>query len=54
MEHSQKKRLHDDYPDLARNLDIEVLDIPDDYQFMDPALIELIRERVEPLLSTQE
>lgn len=50
MEHWQKKRLRDDFPELFRDLDIQVLDIPDEYQPMDPALIELIRERVEPLI----
>jgi hypothetical protein len=29
----------------------EVLDIPDDYEFMDPALVELIKTSVEPLLA---
>ncbi|TDU81405.1 putative protein tyrosine phosphatase [Prosthecobacter fusiformis] len=51
MEHAHKKRLRDDFPDLFRELQIEVLDIPDDYTFMEPALIELVRERVEPLLA---
>lgn len=51
MEHWHKKRLRDDFPDLMRDLQIEVLDIPDDYEFMDPTLIELIQERVEPLLA---
>lgn len=50
MEHWQKKRLREDFPDVVRDLQIEVLDIPDDYEFMDPGLIELIRERVEPLI----
>lgn len=50
MEHWQKKRLREDFPEVVGDLQIEVLDIPDDYEFMDPALIELIRERVEPLI----
>ncbi|MBB5035949.1 protein tyrosine phosphatase [Prosthecobacter dejongeii] len=50
MEHWQKKRLRDDFPEVVSDLQIEVLDIPDDYEYMDPALIELIRERVEPLI----
>lgn len=51
MEHWQKKRLQDDFPELVRELKVEVLDILDDYEFMDPALIELIQERVEPLIA---
>jgi predicted protein tyrosine phosphatase len=50
MEHWQKKRLREDFPEVYSDLNVEVLDIPDDYEFMDPALIELIRERVEPFL----
>ncbi|SKA76142.1 Predicted protein tyrosine phosphatase [Prosthecobacter debontii] len=50
MEHTHKRRLREHFPDLYPDLDIEVLDIADDYEFMDPTLIELIRERVEPLL----
>ena len=38
------------YPELVRDLHIDVLDIPDDFEFMNPELVALIRERVEPLL----
>lgn len=50
MEPSHRRRLHEQFPVLAPELRIEVLDIPDDYEFMDPELIELIRASVEPLL----
>jgi len=50
MEHEHKQRLREQFPDLIRDLRVEVLDIPDDYEFMDPELVTLIRERVEPLL----
>jgi predicted protein tyrosine phosphatase len=50
MEHSHKRRLEEMFPQLASALRIEVLDIPDDYPFMDEELMALIRERVEPLL----
>lgn len=50
MEHAHKSRLREHFSDLTHELRIEVLDIPDDYEFMDPELIELIRQRVEPLL----
>jgi predicted protein tyrosine phosphatase len=50
MEHEHKRRLREQFSDLIHELRIEVLDIPDDYEFMDPELIELIRLRVEPLL----
>jgi predicted protein tyrosine phosphatase len=51
MEHGHKNRLREQFPDLVRDLRIEVLDIPDDYEFMNPELVALIRERVESLLA---
>ena len=50
MEHEHKQRLRQQFPDLFHDLSLEVLDIPDDYPFMDPELVTLIRSRVEPLL----
>ncbi|MES2735322.1 MAG: phosphotyrosine protein phosphatase [Verrucomicrobiota bacterium] len=50
MEHTHKKRLHADFPEVAADLNLEVLDIPDDYPYMDSDLVELLRERVEPLI----
>jgi predicted protein tyrosine phosphatase len=50
MEHAHKQRLREQFPELIRDLRVEVLDIPDDYEFMNPELVTLIRERVEPLL----
>ena len=50
MEHEHKQRLREQFPEFVRELRIEVLDIPDDYEFMNPELVVLIRERVEPLL----
>jgi predicted protein tyrosine phosphatase len=51
MEHAHKQRLREQFPELMRDLRIDVLDIPDDYKFMNPELMALIRERVEPLLT---
>jgi len=50
MEHEHKQRLREQFPELIHGLRIEVLDIPDDFEFMDPELVALIRIRVEPLL----
>jgi predicted protein tyrosine phosphatase len=50
MEHEHKQRLREQFPDFFHDLRIDVLDIPDDYPFMDPELVALIRQRVEPLL----
>ena len=54
MEHAHKRRLQDRFPEFAHELSIQVLDIPDDYAFMDAELVALIRERVEPLLGEEE
>lgn len=48
MEYEHKERVREQFPALAGDLPIEVLDIPDDYRFMDAELIALIRDRVEP------
>jgi predicted protein tyrosine phosphatase len=51
MEHSHKQRLREQFPEIINELRVEVLDIPDNYPFMNEDLIALIRERVEPLLA---
>ena len=33
---------------------LHVLDIPDDYQFMDPELVDLLQERIESYLNEHE
>ncbi len=50
MEPEHKRRLWEQFPELFHEFRIEVLDIADDYPFMDPELVELIRERTEPWL----
>ena len=47
MEHDHARRIR---PMGGRDAQVEVLEIPDDYQAMDPELIDLLRERVEPVL----
>ena len=51
MEPEHKRRLLSQFADLDPDLCIRVLDIPDDYAFMDPELVELIRERTEAILA---
>lgn len=52
MELEHKQRLREAFPALFRDLHVEVLDIPDDYPFMDPVLVEEIIHRVEPLINS--
>ena len=53
MEHEHKQRVREQFPDIADDLQIEVLDIADDYEFMEPDLVALIRARVEPWIECE-
>ena len=50
MEEEHKSRIMADFRDVARGKRMHVLDIPDVYQFMDPELVDLVRDKVEPLI----
>ncbi|MDF1798676.1 MAG: phosphotyrosine protein phosphatase [Planctomycetota bacterium] len=50
MEPKHKQRLLADYPGEMKFQELHVLDIPDDYQFMDPELVELLKATVQPLI----
>lgn len=50
MEDKHKRKLKADFSRLLEYKTLHVLDIPDDYQFMDPELIEELKARVMPLL----
>jgi predicted protein tyrosine phosphatase len=50
MEKNHKHRIKELYDTSLRNKEIIVLDIDDDYQFMDPELIEIIKQSVRPYL----
>lgn len=50
MEEKHKTRLRSQYRDAVRGKALHVLDIPDDYEYMNPELIDLIRDKVEPLI----
>ena len=50
MENKHRHRLLADYPGETRFLPIEALQISDDYQFLDPQLVELVRDAAEPII----
>ncbi|MGI9463427.1 MAG: low molecular weight protein tyrosine phosphatase family protein [Aestuariivirgaceae bacterium] len=50
MEEKHKSRIRADFRDETRFKPLHVLDIPDDYRFMDPELVEIIREKSEALI----
>ncbi len=47
MEKKHRSRIHEHYRDLPKLPPIDSLDIPDDYSFMDPELVQLIRDAME-------
>lgn len=47
MEAKHRTRIQQQFRDALGETPLHVLDISDDYEFMDPELIDLIRERVE-------
>jgi predicted protein tyrosine phosphatase len=51
MEHKHRDRIVEAFPRLVEHLPIHVLDIPDEYRYMDPELVELLELIVEPLMS---
>jgi len=50
MEQKHKQRLLGEYPGEMRFKELYVLDIPDNYKFMDPDLIAEITSAVNPIL----
>ena len=54
MERKHAQRLRADFPGAMKYQELHVLDIPDDYRFMDPELVELLQAAVPPLLRLGE
>ena len=54
MEEKHKSRLIAAFTRHVTGKRIHVLDIPDDYKYMDPELVEELKEAVEPLLELLE
>lgn len=53
MEQKHKNRLMADYHRILENKPLYVLDIPDDYRYMDPALVALLEEIVPEILGIE-
>lgn len=51
MEQKHKQKVLAAFPGEMKFKTLHVLDIPDDYRYMDPELIEEIKSAVDPLLS---
>lgn len=50
MERDHKKRLQQKFSSDVLNKEMIVLDIPDEYQYMDEALVEVLNETILPYL----
>jgi predicted protein tyrosine phosphatase len=50
MEDKHRQRIVAEYTRLVEHTPIHVLDIPDEYRYMDPELIDILEQTVEPLL----
>lgn len=53
MEKDHLVRIKMLYPDTDLPKSVN-LDIPDEYPFMDPELVEMIKEKIEEILSQQD
>ncbi|MBD2385947.1 low molecular weight protein tyrosine phosphatase family protein [Cylindrospermum sp. FACHB-282] len=54
MEKSHKSKLSKNFQPFLKGKRVICLDIPDDYEYMEPALIELLKQKVLPLLKIPE
>jgi predicted protein tyrosine phosphatase len=50
MEKRHVQRLNENFPGEMQNKDVFILDIADDYSYMDESLIEIIKTSVTPYL----
>lgn len=53
MEAKHRSRILGEFRNELGKTHLHVLEIPDDYQYMDPQLVELLTDRVEAYLQTQ-
>ena len=53
MEEKHKSRLLAEYRRVIENKPIHVLDIPDEYKFMDPELVDLLQQSVGAILGIE-
>ncbi len=54
MEQKHKSRLVADFSRLLDNKPVHVLDIPDEYKYMEPELVELLEQSVGSLLQLRQ
>jgi predicted protein tyrosine phosphatase len=54
MEQKHKQRIRSEFPGEMKFKEIHVLDIPDEYRYMDAELVELLQECVPSLLGERD
>ena len=52
MEKSSRSKLSKKFQPWLKDKRVICLDIPDEYEYMEPALVELLKKKVLPLLGT--
>jgi predicted protein tyrosine phosphatase len=50
MEEEQEEYIRENFPDAIGHREIIILDIGDHYYFMEPALTDILKERIDPHL----
>lgn len=50
MEKKHQQRLIDNFPNETKNKQLVILDIEDEYKYMDEELVEMIKISVDPYL----
>jgi predicted protein tyrosine phosphatase len=53
MEHRHARRLREMFGEALTGKTIHCLDVPDDFEYMDPELVELLHQRLTEVLSTE-
>lgn len=51
MEKKHKQRLQSDFPGAMQHKEVHILDIPDDFPYMDLELVRELHEAIDPLMS---
>lgn len=54
MEYKHANRLRAEFARLLEHKRLHILDIPDDYRFMDPELMEMLEDMVSAYLTEQD
>jgi predicted protein tyrosine phosphatase len=52
MERSHRSKLSKNFQNWIKNKRVICLDIPDEYDYMEPSLVDLLKKKVLPLLGT--